>query len=479
MLKAKNVKYAIVTMVLLILTFTVHAQLRIPAVFTDNMVLQQKTKAPVWGWAKAGQSVTVKGSWNGRPVATRADKNGKWKVFVETPAAGGPYRLSIEATKTVTLNNVMIGEVWLCAGQSNMEMPVKGFKGQPIIGSNDAILFSKNNNIRLYTVPRASTTSVQEDSKPAQWKQADPESVANFSASGYFFGKILQETLNVPIGLLCVSYGGSNVEAWMDKDVLSAYKELKVPGLNDSIKVVNRTPTTLYNAMLHPVTGYALKGCIWYQGESNYDRPDQYERLFPDFVKMLRDQWGQGSFPFYFMQIAPFNYASLPPFNVGGKYNSAYIRDAQRKSEALIQNSAMAVNMDNGEENSIHPMHKQEVGKRFALLALGKLYGLKGIGFQSPAYESLDIKGNMATVKFKNVESGLTTFGKGTTCFEVAGKDKVFYPAQAHVMTKSVVLTSPMVKEPVAVRYAFKDFIVGDLFGCDGLPVSSFRTDDW
>lgn len=470
---------SILCFLMIALALSSNAEVKLSALFTDNMVLQQKAKAPVWGWASPGRTVTVKGSWNTKTYNAKADKSGKWKVFLETPTAGGPYTLSITEGKTIKLNNVLIGEVWLCTGQSNMEMPVKGFRGQPILGSNDAVLFSKNNNIRLYTVPRASTTTVQDNSKPSQWKIAAPESVANFSASGYFFGKILQQMLDVPVGLLCVSYGGSNVEAWMDADILKSFKEIQVPGPKDSIKVVNRTPTTLYNAMMHPVIGYGIKGCIWYQGESNYDRPDQYESLFPTFVKRIREQWGAGDFPFYFMQIAPFNYASLPPYNMGGKYNSAYLRDAQRKSEAKIPNSAMAVNMDNGEENSIHPMHKQEVGKRFALLALGKTYGMKGFGFQSPAYESMNIAGSVATIKFSNVDNGLTCFGKESMCFEIAGKDKVFYPAQTHILSKSVAVSSPMVKEPVAVRYAFKDFIVGDLFGCDGLPVSSFRTDNW
>lgn len=463
----------------LLVAGSLHAQPKLPALFTDNMVLQQQAKAPVWGWSKAGKTITVKGSWNNRSYRTQADGQGKWKVFIETPRAGGPYKLSISDGRELTLNNVLIGEVWLCTGQSNMEMPVKGFRGQPILGANDAILESANNNIHLYTVPRASTTTVQDDSRPAQWQVAGPESVANFSASGYFFGRLLNKMLHVPVGLITVSYGGSTIEAWMDKDILRSFKEIKVPGRSDTIPVVNRTPTTLYNAMMHPVIGYAIKGCIWYQGESNYERPDQYEKLFPTMVSRLREQWGQGNFPFYYMQIAPYNYAQLPPYNQGGKYNSAYLRDAQRKSEAKIPNSAMAVNMDNGEESSIHPMRKEVVGKRLALLALAKTYGMKGFGYASPAYESMAVNGSVVTLKFSNVDFGLTTFGKEPSLFEIAGKDKVFYPAQAHVNAKSVSLSSPMVKEPAAVRYAFRDFVTGELFGCEGLPVSSFRTDDW
>lgn len=455
------------------------AQVKLPSIFTDNMVLQQQSKAPIWGWAKPGSEVTVQSSWDGRSYTAKVDVSGRWKTVLSTPGAGGPYELTITDGIPVKLNNVLVGEVWLCTGQSNMEMPLKGFKGQPILGSNDAILKSKNKNLRIYTVPRSSQKTPQENSKPSPWKVADPETVSNFSATGYFFGRMLNEMLDVPVGLINVSYGGSTIEAWMDSEALKPFKEIQVPGKNDSIKVVNRTPTTLYNGMLYPVVGYGIKGCIWYQGESNYERPDQYEHLFPAMVKRWRDLWNEGDFPFYYMQIAPYNYAQLPPYNYGGKYNSAYLRDAQRKSESKIPNSAMAVIMDIGEEASIHPSHKEEGGKRLALLALAKIYGLQGFGYASPEYESMSVTGSVAIVKFANATNGLTSFGKELSCFEVAGKDKMFYPAKAVIGGSSVSVSSPMVKEPVAVRYAFKDFIVGDLFSTEGLPAASFRTDDW
>lgn len=456
-----------------------NAQVKLPSIFTDNMVLQQQAQAPVWGWAKPRATISVATSWNGKTYESKADASGKWRTAVATPAAGGPYELTISDGTPVKLSNVLIGEVWLCTGQSNMEMPVKGFKGTPVIGSNDAILKSKNKNIRLYTVPRSSWTVPQENSKPSVWKVAEPESVAGFSATGYFFGRLLNEMLDVPVGLINVSYGGSTIEAWMDPSVLKSFKEIKIPAKNDSIKVVNRTPTTLFNGMLYPVIGYGIKGCIWYQGESNYDRPDQYEQLLPAMVKEWRGLWGQGEFPFYYMQIAPYNYAQLPPYNYGGKYNSAYLRDAQRKSEAKIANSAMAVILDLGEEASIHPGHKEEPGERLALLALAKTYGLKGFGYQSPAYESMTVNGSIAALKFVNAPNGLTSFGKELVNFEIAGSNKQFYPAKAVINGSSVSVSSPMVKEPVAVRYAFKDFVVGDLFSNEGLPVSSFRTDEW
>ena len=455
------------------------AQPKLASLFTDNMVLQQQSAAPIWGWTIPGKSVRITTSWDKKTTTTKADANGKWKAFLQTPKAGGPYEMTISDGQPVSLKNVLIGEVWLCSGQSNMEMPMKGFKGQPIIGSNEAILKSTNKNIRVYTVPRGATATAQENSKPSEWKEAAPEAISNFSATAYYFGKELYELLNIPIGLINVSYGGSPVESWMDAASLKDYPEIKLPATTDSIKSPNRTPTALYNAMLHPVIGYGIKGIIWYQGESNYERPDQYETLFPAMVKQWRTQWNAPDLPFYFTQIAPYNYAQLPPYYLGGKYNSAYLRDAQRKAVEKISHSGMAVVLDAGEEANIHPTNKKVVGERLALLTLAKTYGLKGFGFESPSYDTLLISNGIAEVKFRNASNWLTSYGKELSLFEIAGKDKIFYPAKAVIYRSSVMVSSPQVKEPVAVRYAFRDFTKAELYSTEGLPVSSFRTDNW
>ena len=467
----------LLVLLLLFAPFCIYADVKLASLFTDNMVLQQKADVAIWGWAKAGSNVKVLTSWNKKNYSVRADQEGKWLLKVNTPVAGGPYDITVSDGKAIKLSNVLIGEVWICGGQSNMEMPMKGFKGQPILGSNDAILKSKNSQIRVYTVPRSSVTELQQSSKPSQWKLAEPESVANFSATGYYFGRLLYEMLGVPIGLINVSYSGSFVEAWMSPENLKQFPEVKIPAKGDTIKAVSRTPTTLYNGMLFPVAGYGIKGAIFYQGESNYERPDRYEEMFPAMVKEWRSLWKQGDFPFYYVQIAPYNYTQLPPFNYGGKFNSAYLRDAQRKSLTKIPNSAMAVVMDIGEENSIHPANKETGGKRLALLALANTYGLKGFGFASPLYKSIAINGSIATISFDNASNGLTSFGKELSSFEIAGANNAFYPAKAVISGSSVSVSSPMVKEPVAVRYAFKDFIVGDLFNTEGLPASSFTTE--
>jgi sialate O-acetylesterase len=445
------------------------------------MILQQQAEVAVWGWDHSSKNISVYTSWNRKKYTTQCDADGHWKLNIATPSAGGPFALEISDGKEIKkINNVLIGEVWLCSGQSNMEMPMKGFRDQPVSGSNDVILKSTNKNIRLIKIPRSSKTTAQDTAKPTQWQEADPESVANFSATGYYFGKLLHQILNnIPVGLINVSYGGSKIEAWMSAETLKEFTGIETPKATDSIKSVNQTPTVLFNGMLHPVIGYGIKGCIWYQGESNYDLPDQYQSLFTAMVKEWRSLWQEGDFPFYFAQIAPFNYASLPPYHSGGKYNSAFLRDAQRKSLQTISNSAMVSLMDIGEENSIHPMHKEEGGSRFAYLALAKTYGIKGFADASPILDTIIITKNIATVKFLNAPNGLTSFGKELTQFEISGADKIFYPATAVISKGTVLVSSPMVKEPVAVRYAFKDFIKGELFSTDGLPVASFRTDSW
>lgn len=472
----KKLSIAFLFLAFLVAGISANAEIKLPALFANNMVLQQKSEVAVWGWASPKTKVTVSNSWNTEVAETKSDKDGKWKLTIKTPVAGGPYELTVSDGEAITIKNVMIGEVWLCSGQSNMEMPMKGFRGQPVIGSNMDILKSANSSIRMITVPRCSKT-VPQDNFKAKWKEADAAAVRNFSATGYYFGSLLSEMLNVPIGLIEVSYGGSCIQAWMSKETSVTFEDKKVPEANDTIPVPNRTPTVLFNGMLNPVIGYGIKGCIWYQGETNYQEPDLYLELFPKMVKEWRSLWGIGDFPFYYAQIAPFDYSVFKPEKA--KANSAYLREAQLKAMDIIPNSGMAVLMDIGEETSIHPMHKKPGGERLALWALAKTYGFRDFSYQSPSFKAIEIKDGQLIVAFDHASNGLTTFGKELTGFEIAGENKVFYPATAWLRSKSVVLSSPRVKKPVAVRYCFKDYAKGTLFGTDGLPVSSFRSDDW
>jgi sialate O-acetylesterase len=463
---------------LLLQPFFLNAAIQLPYFFSDNMVLQQKTDAAIWGSAKPGSTVQITTSWNKKKYSTATNSEGKWKTKIATPEAGGPYEITISDGSPVTIRNILIGEVWLCSGQSNMEMPMKGFKDQPILNSNDAIFNSTNSNIRLYTVPRSVQRLPQDTSKNSPWKFAEPEAVSNFSATAYFFGKILYEQLHVPIGLVNISYGGSPVEAFMDETTLKSFPDIKIPARTDTAKLNNKVATVLYNGMLKPFLGYTIKGCIWYQGESNNDRPQQYETLFPAFVKQIREQSEQGDFPFYFAQIAPYTYTNYAAINTPA-YNSAFLRDAQRKALAKIPNSGMAVLMDIGEEFSIHPMNKETGSKRLAYMALAKAYGHKGFGYESPAYESISISANIVTLKFTNAANGFTSYSKTLGLFEIAGANKIFRPAKALISGGTIIVSAPDVKDPAAVRYAFKDFVMGDLFSTEGFPVSSFRTDDW
>lgn len=462
-----------------VVSITLNAQLKLPALFSDHMVLQQNIQAPVWGWGDPNSELQLTTSWNGKVYNIKSDQSGKWQLEVSTPAAGGPYNLSIvQGDQKLSVKNILVGEVWLCSGQSNMEMPLKGFPGQPVVGGNESIVVSKNDQIRLITIPRDAKVKPNEDFQ-GQWKEASPEVTSNFSATAWYFGSLLHKVLDIPVGLIHVSYGGSNVEAWMSAEMLKDFEEIEVPKKQKDIGEPNRTATALYNGMLAPVIGYGIKGAIWYQGESNYDRPFQYLDLFKTMVTQWRSEWELGDFPFYFAQIAPFDYSVFTPDTVVEKYNSAYLREAQLKASHEIPNSGMAVLMDIGERYNIHPKQKKLGGYRLAYLALAKTYGIKGFEFQSPEFNAMELKGSSLTLSFDNVPNGLISTVENIKGFEIAGEDQVFYPANAFLRRKSVILSSPRVEKPVAVRYLFKDFVKAELFSTGGLPLSSFRTDNW
>lgn len=456
------------------------AEVKMPAIFGDNMVIQQNTDANLWGTAAKSSTVTVSPSWTTAKYTVKADKAGNWRMAVPTPSAGGPYTVTISDGTPLTLNNVMLGEVWLCSGQSNMEMPMKGFKNQPVEGANMAILKSKNPDIRLFTVKRNSST-VPVDDVTGSWAEASPESVREFSATAYFFGRQIEEILDVPVGLVVVAWGGSACEAWMNDEMLQAFPEAaaKIPAVGGEIPSKNRTPSVLFKGMLNPLIGMSMRGVIWYQGEDNWNRAHSYADMFTTMIKGWRGLWGQGDFPFYYCQIAPYDYAIIT--EKGNEIiNSAYLREAQAKAENMIPNIGMAVLMDAGWPEGIHPPKKQVAGERLALLALGKTYGIKGVGCESPVYKSMEVKGDTVVVTFDRAPewiAGKQSFESKQ--FKLAGEDRVFHPAKAWISRSKVMVKSDEVPHPVAVRYAFENGSEGDLFSTDGLPVSSFRSDDW
>lgn len=450
------------------------AKVTLPKIFSDGMVMQQQTKANLWGDAKANATVKITTSWNKKTITTKADNDGKWKTSVETPAAGGPYSITLNDGEKTELNNILMGELWICSGQSNMEMPMKGFKNQPVDNAVEDILHSGDQQMRLFTVKRVSKYAPADD-VIGDWKEASPEAVRNFSATAYYFGRELRRMLGVPVGLIVTSWGGSSCEAWMNRDWLKAFPQIELPTSQETIKSKNRTATVLYNGMLKPLIGVAMRGVIWYQGEENVSRSSYYADLFSRMIKGWRDEWQEGEFPFYYCQIAPYDYSLIK----WEQYNSAFLREQQAKAEKMNKNVGMAVLMDAGLEYGIHPRKKQLAGMRLALLALSNTYGMKGITAESARYKDVEFKGDTAVITFERADMWI--YGKNglkSDLVEVAGEDHVFHPAKAWIERSKLFVKSDDVKKPVAVRYAFKDWADGDLF-CDGLPVSSFRTDNW
>ncbi|MES2371471.1 MAG: sialate O-acetylesterase [Bacteroidota bacterium] len=452
----------------------VNARIVLPSIISSNMVLQQNARVALWGKAKRGSKISIITGWNRKSYSTTTLQDSSWKLMVETPAAGGPYEISISDGEAVTLKNILIGEVWLCSGQSNMEMPVKGFGNQPILHSNDILVDAENPQIRLFRVEKAMTRTPQPDCKATPWEDANAQSVKEFSAVGYQFAKILQEKLKVPVGVIMSAYGGTKIEAWMDAQSLKTFPGTKIIPVSDTAAIIKNDATVLYNAMIHPIEGYGINGAIWYQGESNRSNAKEYDRLMQEMVASWRKLWQMGDWPFYYVQIAPYVYTER---DVRGL--APALREAQEKALSLIPNSGMVVTMDIGMEKTIHPPDKSTVSRRLAYLALANRYGKKGISFASPSYKSMRVTDTAVYVNFQNTPNGLMTTATALSAFEIAGEDRIFYPAKAKISGNGVMIENGAVKKPVAVRYGFKDFITGDLFNTEGLPVAPFRTDQW
>jgi len=336
---------------------------------------------------------------------------------------------------------------------------------------------SYNKNLRFFNVAKvASKIPLEEIQKFTGWQNSSPESAAKFSAVAYFFGQQLQEVLDCPVGLIHTSWGGSIVQAWMSKEVLGSYKKVDLEKVNLK-KRAQYNPTVLYNSMIKPLIPYTIKGALWYQGESNREHPNEYKKLFPAMVKDWRTLWGIGDFPFYYVQIAPYLYGNNNAFQKND--NTAFIREAQLDCLDIIPNVGIAITMDIGDKNSIHPPKKKEVADRLLFNALNQTYGYKTIDYASPIYKSLEIKKGAIVLSFLNAENGLYAHDE-LLGFEIAGADKVFYPATAKIVNKKkVFVKSDKVANPIAVRYAWRNWVEGTLFDTNLLPAPSFRTDTW
>jgi sialate O-acetylesterase len=473
-----------VSLLILIASFSVlllqpaRAEVKLPAIVSSNMVLQRNTSIELWGWADVNEEIEIQASWLEETLKLKADNNGAWRVKVKTTNSKESQIIKIHSKASdIILDNVLFGEVWLCSGQSNMNIPMKGYTGQPIFGATKAILKSDNSNLRIFSVGNQGSKTPSKDLEEyTSWQQANPESVSGFSAVAYFFGQQLQEILDVPVGLINNSWGGSVVQSWLSEEAINAYLEVNLNDV-DITDNTNHIPTALFNGVVYPLIPYTIKGALWYQGESDRTEPQQYKELFPAMVKDWRTRWGLGDFPFYYVQITPFIYGDNTEFQVDE--NSAFIREIQLQCLDLIPNSGIAITMDVGDDHCIHPPKKKEVADRLLFNVLNQTYGYKTIDYAAPIFDSLEVKDEGIVLKFKNAETGLFSYGE-LEGFEIAGENRVFYPAHAKIVGGKVVFVkSENVPNPVAVRYAWRNWIVGTLYDVNLLPASSFRTDRW
>lgn len=455
--------------------------LTLPDIVSDNMMLQQQSEASLWGWAEPGSTVTVAVGWDGRSYSAQAAADGRWDVKVSTPAASyTPYTISIAGDgTTLTLDNVLIGEVWFASGQSNMEMPLGGFWGAPVEGANKAIAEAGrySRRIRFATVPKSPATTPQQR-VAGKWMECTPENAPTFSAAAYFFARQLTDIIDTPVGIINCSWGGSHVEGWMPEDLLRQYADVDLSVAADPDYREWDKPMIMYNGMLRPLAGFTVRGFLWNQGESNIGHHATYPSRFAAMVAHWRQLWAAGELPIYCVEIPPHAYG-----DVNGTIG-ALLREAQHKAVGITPRSGIICSADLGAEGAphqIHPEKKQQVGERLAYMAAVREYGVKGVRCDAPEFESMKVDGNTAILHFSNAVDGFTP-ERGIEGFEAAGADRVFHPAKAVEVYSSrpdIMVTCDQVDQIVAVRYCFKNYQQGTLYDLRGLPVVPFRTDNW
>ena len=475
--------------VLMTTVISVNAKVRLPHLVSDNMIIQQQTDVRLWGWAKPGRTVVATTSWSNQRAETKADKQGRWLLTVRSPKASyEPLSITFDdGDGKLIINNVLAGEVWVCAGQSNMEMPVKGFGNCPVKDYNKEIITaSRPYQVRSAKIPSIMRMTPQEDAD-TEWRQCSPQTVGEFSATGYFFAKSVNQALDIPIGLIEANKGGSRVESWLTKENLQKYTSEPT----DSDGIVSFKKEWDYhralvwgNGTFNPILNYTVKGILYYQGCSNVGDPgDQYSERLKLLVEQWRSQFKLGDIPFYFVEIAPYHYD-----NVDADWG-AKLREQQYKASKLIPNSALVCTNDcvyPYETTQIHPAQKQKVGERLAYLALNKTYGFDKVICESPSFKDMQVKGDTVMLHLDNEFGAISRF-EGIEGFEVAGADRVFHPAKAshfwqpgnNYWDECIIIVSPEVKQPVAVRYCFRNFQLGNLANAGGLPLFPFRTDNW
>ncbi len=512
--RARTHLNSIATVTILAATCVVaRADVKLPAMFSDQAVLQREMPAPVWGWADPGEEVKV--SIAGQTKTATADDKGEWKVTLDPLKVGKPLTLVVEGKNRLEVKDILVGEVWLCSGQSNMEFPLVA-----AMDGDLEVAAAKHPQIRLVRVKEPGSQTPVEDFL-GEWQVCSPKSAPGFSAVGYFFGRELHDQLRVPIGLIDDSWGGSACEAWIRRDRMEGNPEYdgllkkwdeQMKNFDDAkwkaewdawwkkadearrehkkepagrpdtsnkeraLALGNHRPANLYHGRVEPVMPYAIRGVIWYQGESNAGRAYQYRDMFPLMIQSWREDWKEGDFPFYWVQLADFLSEKPEPTESAW----AELREAQTMTQDKLPHTGEAVIIDLGEASDIHPRKKQEVGRRLARLALAKDYGRK-IESKSPRYESMEKQGDKIILKFKDVGGGLRTVdNKAVQGFAIAGADKKFHWADAKIVgLDKIEVSSKDVKEPVAVRYAWADNPVCNVYSVSLLPLTPFRTDDW
>ena len=462
------------------------AKVELPSVIGSHMVLQRNADVNLWGKATPGKKVTIKASWSKEKFIARVDADGKWATTIPTTDAGGPYTLTFDDGEKTELTDILLGEVWVCGGQSNMEMPVGGFMYQPVDGAAEHIReAAQYPGIRMFTVPRCISETPKEDCDTV-WRESSPLTVRTFSAAAYFFGKELHRMLGVPVGLITSNWGGTVIEAWMSREALDA-----IPGRNAEVEKTRsgaNASTVLYNGMIKPICNFTAKGFIWYQGCSNRGNWYDYAELQKAHIRQWRKDWGNESMPFYFTQIAPYCYE-------GHKLRgTAVLVDQQWKAADETEHCDIVCTTDIGNYSYIHAPAKDKVGQRLAHLALTYDYGIEGLPVRTPRFKSFEKKENKLVLSFSNMSAPNNFTVSDPTqqdCFdarerakgfEVAGPDRKFYPAQAnHMWCKNQIeVWSDSVANPVAVRYAYQNYSPdANVRTMLGLPLPSFRSDDW
>jgi len=448
-------------------SLTITAQLRMPAVYGDHMVIQQNAAVPIWGWSESTQDVKINVSWDTTTIRTQSNNTALWKATLQSPSAGGPHSITVKAgDQTITIQDVLAGEVWLCSGQSNMEwsMAASGDGKQIMNNVNDA-------TIRLFNIPNSSADQLQTRGE-GSWQVCNAESVSGFSAVGYFFGKKINEELKIPVGMINASWGGTPAEAWLPSEKVEADAALRASAekLVDDKPWCPSRPGVVYNSMINPIIPFRLAGALWYQGETNTVAPFTYKKLMETLILDWREKF-LSDLPFYYVQIAPYTYGPVE--------RGTLIREQEVKMLEIPKTGMVVISDHVDNVQDIHPQFKKPVGDRLANVALAETYGRSGIVYKNPLYQSMKVEKGKVRVHFQNVPNGLISRGGVPTEFLIAGEDKKFYPATAKIDGASVVVSAKEVKTPVAVRFGWKNESMPNLFSKEGLPVSSFRTDDW